>query len=213
MLPAKLSDGAPQSGPHLPNLFGAVLRWCERWLWLVAAYRAYRQETALFDAARNAPTLQSSFHSPNLASRAGRPLKNTRFCATKVEDHPWWMVEFRHDWPIHIIRIHNRIDRNAARAAHLIVSVSPDRKKWQVVHSGLHHFGDPAAPGPLEIRLLGKYGGRYVRLELPDKSALCLRQVEVLVERKHKALRRACERHGFKFPLMTALRMNHPYMR
>jgi hypothetical protein len=215
MPPAKRPDIAPRPDRrlHPSGRFEAVLRWCERWWWLIEAYRAHRRGPALFDVARNAPTRQSSFFNPRLASRVGPPLKNMRFCATTIEDHPWWMVELKDDWPIHTIRIHNRADNSSLRAAKLVISVSPDRKEWQMVHSGLHHFGDQAAPGPLEIRLLGKYGGRHVRLELPDEGALCLRKVEVLVERKHRALRRACRRYGFTFPLATALRMNHPSMK
>jgi hypothetical protein len=190
MPPTKRSDTAPRSDrrQQLPDLFGTARRSCERAWWLIAAYGAHWRESALFDVARNAPTRQSSFLSPKLARRAGRPLRNGRFCATKVEDHPWWMVEFEQDWPIHAIRIHNRSDRNATKATHLVVAVSPDGKDWQVVHSGVHYFGDEAAPGPLEIRLLGKHRGRYVRLELPHKGALCLRLVEVLVKRKRRAL-------------------------
>jgi hypothetical protein len=169
---------------HPADLARAVRRWCERWRWLVAAYRAHRRESVLFDVARNAPTWQSSYQNPALAAHAGRPLKNRRFCATTVEDRPWWMVELKDDFPIHTIRIHNRPGGSAPRAARLVVSVSADRERWQVVHAGLHYFGDEGAPGPLEIRLLGECAGRFVRLQLPHEGALCLRQVEILVERK-----------------------------
>jgi len=151
---------------------------------LAAAWRELR----LFDAARARPSWQSSYrraHDARAAAPDGsRP--NNRFRATDLEEAPWWMVDLGESWPIHAIRIYNRTDKYAKRAARLKVSISIDRQNWLVVHSGTHYFGGDITPAPLEIHLLGKHAGRYVRLELPERGILSVRRVEVLVLLRHR---------------------------
>jgi hypothetical protein len=95
----------------------------------------------------------------------------------------------------------------AIRAAQLQVSISSNRRHWEVIHSAYHLFDDVAAPGPLIIRLLETRGARFVKLELPQGGVLALNQVEIMVARRHKALWRVARRYGLAFERMTSLRM------
>ena len=151
---------------------------------LAAAWR----ELAFFDAARGQPSWQSSYrraeNARGLSSDGARP--NGRFCATDLEDAPWWLVDLGRDWPVHAIRIFNRTDKYAIRSARLVVSISSDKRAWQVIHSGTHYFGGNISPAPLEIHLLGHHAARYVRLELPQRGILSVRRLQVLVRRKHR---------------------------
>ena len=61
--------------------------------------------------------------------------------------------------------------------------------------------------GPLTIRLLDTKGGRFVKLELPEGGRLSFNQVEVMVERRHRAMLRVAKRYKFNFARMTSLRM------
>ena len=151
---------------------------------LAAAWRELR----LFDAARAQPSWQSSYRRAHYARAVARDgsRPNLRFRATDLEESPWWMVELRDNWPIHVIRIFNRTDKYAKRAARLTVSISTDKQSWLVVHSGTHYFGGEVTPAPLEIHLLGEHAGRYVRIDLPERGILSVRRVEVLVERWHR---------------------------
>lgn len=124
--------------------------------------------------------------------------------------HPCWTMDLRSVWPIDRLRIHHRAPRAAAGAARLIVSISEDAAGWERIHEGLHVAGDSAAPGPIEIPLLGMRAARFVRLELPERGEFHVRQVEALVDRRLTQLHTTCERYGFDYRRMLPNRPQHP---
>ncbi|HEV8389203.1 MAG TPA: discoidin domain-containing protein [Dongiaceae bacterium] len=190
-------------------------RWRKNLFWwfriTFARQRARWREPLLFNAAYKRRAWQSSTRAndPRFAAERGTNGRvGGRSCfATRREAQPWWMVKLTADWPIHSIRIHDRRGRITPQIAHLQVSVSPDKKRWTVVYSDRHHFGDAASAGPLVIPLPNAHGGRFVKLELPHGGALFFNQVEVMVAREHRAMQRASRRYGFDFGRMTSLRM------
>jgi hypothetical protein len=202
--------------PLFVPLLGRLERWREYWLWFIrskmAERRAHWQEPQLFNAARKRPAWQSSTHGRESAYGAHRGTnglvgKSGSVFSTMREEHPWWMVDLRADWPIHSIRIHNGRGPTTPAVARLQVSTSSDQQEWDVVHSSDHHFGDAASAGPLIIDLPDTRGGRFVKLELPQGGTLALNQIEVMVASQHKALFRVSRRYGFAFGRMTSLRM------
>ncbi|MEZ5830195.1 MAG: discoidin domain-containing protein [Dongiaceae bacterium] len=178
---------------------------------MVSEFRSRMEEPRLFNAACKRPATQSSTRGRGRISGAKRGTNGltggNSYFSTRKEDRPWWMVELGADWPIHSIRIHNRRGWKSAKTAFLQVSISPDGLEWDVVHYGLHQFGTLASHQPLVIRLLETRGGRFVKLELPHGGQLTFNQVEVMVAKRHKALRRVARRYGFIFECMTSLRM------
>ena len=191
-------------------------RWGGDFLWRLRSkfseLRARRKEPPLFNAALGRPARQSSTHgqeSRHGAQRGtdGRVGGRGSFRARRADPQPWWMVDLKADWPIHSIRIHPCRDLPATTAAWLQVSLSADGERWEVIHASRHLFGDHAASGPLIIRLLDTRGARFVKLALPEGGQLAFNQVEVMVERRHRAMRRVAKRYGFAFELMTSLRM------
>ena len=194
---------------------GAIRRCREDLLWRIrvkiAEHRTRWREPRLFNAARGRPAWQSSTrgcgnHHGACRGTDGR-VGGRGFFATQSEERPWWMVELKADWPIHSIRIHGRRNLPKVTAVHLQVSISPDREQWEVIHSGDCLYGDAASPGPLTIRLLDTRGGHFVKLELLQGDKLSFNQVEVMVERRHKAMLRAANRYRLVFERLTSLRM------
>ena len=176
----------------------------------LSAQRAHWREPRLFNAARRQPATQSS--TPGKAYNAqrgtdGRVGGRGSFRTRRADPQPWWMVDLTVDWPIHSIRIHPCRDLAATKPMWLQVSLSADGEQWEVIHASRHLSGEQAAPGPLTIRLLDTRGARFVKLALPEGGQLAFNQVEVMVERRHRAMRRVAKRYGFVFELMTSLRM------
>lgn len=178
----------------------------------LSAQRAHWQEPRLFNAALRRPVTQSSTprdakdcnaHRGTDGRVGGRGCFRTR----RADPQPWWMVNLKADWPIHSIRIHPCRDLPATRPTWLQVSLSADGARWEVIHASRHLFGDHAASGPLTIRLLDTHGARFVKLALPEGGQLTFNQVEVMVERRHRAMRWVAKRYGFVFARMTSLRM------
>jgi len=196
--------------------FERVRWWCEdnlrRILMTLAGQRARWQEPTLFNAARGRPAFQSS--TPRNAKLLGahrgtdgRTGGRGCFRTESGDPRPWWMVQLKADWPIHSIRIHACRQLPALEPARLQVSLSADGERWEVVHAGPYPFGDQAPAGPLTISLLDTRGGRFVKLELPDGGQLSFNQIEVMVERRHLAMRRVAKRYKFSFERVTSLRM------
>lgn len=216
MQPNKPTTTGSDPGPLFALLLGKLQRWRQHCLWFIrlkiAEQHSRRQEPRLFNAARGRTAWQSSTHGRERTYGAHRGTnglvgKSGSVFSTVHEEHPWWMVDLRADWPIDSIRIHNGRGPTAPAVARLQVSTSANQREWDVVHSGDHHFGDAASTGPLIIRLPDKRGGRFVKLELPQGGTLALNQIEVMVERRYKPLLRAARRYRFNFGQMTSLRM------
>ncbi|MGH6893985.1 MAG: hypothetical protein ACREEP_17200, partial [Dongiaceae bacterium] len=129
--------------------------------------------------------------------------RGTKCFATKSEFEPRWMVRLRTNWPIFMIRIHGCAGRESMPAIPLTVSISAHRRKWDVVYSGEHVFHNGESPVPLEIPLLSRKGGRFVRVTRQGIGVLSLCQIEVIVEHQALDLRATCRRYGFKFPRMA----------
>jgi hypothetical protein len=200
---------------NLVRLLQRAGHWYQDRLWrlrmTLSQQRARWQGPRLFNAARHCPATQSSTNGrkTNYAGRGtdGRVGAHSCFRTQRHDPHPWWIVELKADWPIHSIRIHPCRKLRAINPARLEVSLSADGQQWDIVHASCHLFGDRARFAPLTIRLLGTKGGRFVKLELPEGGQLSFNQVEVMVERRHRAMLRVAKRYNFKFERMTSLRM------
>ncbi len=113
------------------------------------------------------------------AARACDGIKNGRWgFHTKNEAQPWWQVDLGACFELDCMRLYNRVDF-AARAARVIVLVSPDGKTFRRVyqHDGTEFLGYSDAK-PLRIDLDG-VSARFVRLQLPGTSYFHLDEVEV----------------------------------
>ena len=200
----------------LQTVFGGAARWWRDLSWhialAIAKLHARRQEPDLFNAARRRPAWQSSIRGNDTAlgpAQGTNGLAGGRsFFATEREARPWWMVELEADWPIHSIRIHGCRGTSARSVTGLEVSISSDRRQWEVVHSSRHHLGGAASPEPLVIRLLDEHCARFVKLELPQGGILALNQVEVMVAARHRDLFQVARRYDFAFEQMASPRIS-----
>jgi hypothetical protein len=198
----------------LVRLLRRAGRWCQdrllRTRMALSAQRARWQEPRLFNAALRQPATQSSTsgRKTNHAGHGtnGRVGARSCFRTGRHDRHPWWIVDMQADWPIHSIRIHPCRLSRTVRSAWLQVSLSADGQQWDIVHAGCYLFGDQARSGPFPIRPPDTKGGRFVKLELPEGGRLSFNQVEVMVERRHRAMLRVAKRYQFNFARMTSLR-------
>ncbi len=126
---------------------------------------------------------------------------------TDVEDGPWWRLDL--PWPVPLVRITiaNRSDRSyRSRARRLCVEISQDGVEWVVVHAGYRFFGDGKDSVPLRIELGRQITARHVRLSLPEREALNLRQIELLVHPGDFALVSAWHTLGLEFHRSSDIR-------
>ncbi|MBD3176678.1 MAG: hypothetical protein GF320_15970 [Armatimonadia bacterium] len=98
---------------------------------------------------------------------------------TAHDDPPWWQVDLGQSQPIDRVVIYNRTNGVSERAAELILKVSGDGDSWRQVyqHDGTVFYGHPDH-APLEVSL-DDVTARYVRVELPVKTALHLDEVQI----------------------------------
>ncbi len=99
---------------------------------------------------------------------------------TENEPNPWWQVDLGGPTALAHAVIYNRCDgRFASRAAHLMVLLSDDGKKFTEVyrHNGTVFQGLPDGK-PLLVPLKG-HTARFVRIQLPETTYLHLDEVEV----------------------------------
>jgi hypothetical protein len=91
---------------------------------------------------------------------------------TNFENGPWFEIDLEAPLPVQGVRIKNRSDCCGDRAIPLVVEVSLDRQRWQVVAGMGSAFAvwDPRFP-PVTAR--------YVRLRVGRESALHLEEVQV----------------------------------
>lgn len=119
------------------------------------------------------PTRQS--HSGLYPSRAGVDglLTGSFGFHTGLEANPWWQVDLQRTGPLHEIRVYNsRLSPEDANTLEILLS--DDGMHWKSVYK--HVSGTLGAP----LRVpLGGIPARYVRLQLPGRSALHLDEVEV----------------------------------
>jgi hypothetical protein len=98
---------------------------------------------------------------------------------TAKEQSQWWQVDLGRQVPIGEIRVFNRCDAMAPRAARLLIWLSDDSSNWRQVyqHDGTTFYG-VSDRKPLSVRLDGQ-SARYVRLGLPTHEYLHLDEVEI----------------------------------
>ncbi len=98
---------------------------------------------------------------------------------TDVERHPWWQVDLGVQTSIERVRLFNRCDAFAGRAAHLMLLLSSDGSAWRQAyqHDGTPFYGHSDGK-PLDIVLTGEVA-RFVRIQLPGTDYLHLDEVEV----------------------------------
>ncbi len=98
---------------------------------------------------------------------------------TALEADPWWQVDLGETQPVTSLRIYNRCDHTAFRAARLKVLVATDgvarREVYQ--HDGTLFQGQPDGR-PLMIKL-APVAARYIRIQAPGTNCLHLDEVEV----------------------------------
>ena len=103
---------------------------------------------------------------------------------TDLEDNPWWQVDLGRSFGLDRLRVFNRGDAAAERAARLEVLLSADGREFRTAY---RHGGTPF--GELEIPLEGAEG-RYVRLRLPGRTYFHLDEVEVYARGRAENLAR-----------------------
>ncbi len=94
------------------------------------------------------------------------------FFHTKEEDDPWFILDLQTVQPISSVRVINRQDCCQERLAPLVVEVSRDQQTWQEVARNEKEFRSWKAS-------FGRTDARYVKLHVPRRSILHLREVRV----------------------------------
>lgn len=151
----------------------------------MAASSAAAPQEDLLEVAAGCVARQSSVHrewgDPSLA--LGRaPTGNFTF-HTRLEDHPWWEVDFAATVPVRRIVVWNREDRGleaASAARPLLVRLAREPGgAWQDLARADYVFGGARSGRPLVIDLAEPVLARLLRLEIDGRSALHLDQVQV----------------------------------
>jgi hypothetical protein len=98
---------------------------------------------------------------------------------TEFEDKAWWQVDLGRDRDIAVILIYNRLDGPcAARARHLRILLSGDNESWDLAYQHDTSLFGGVDGLPLIVDLKGRHA-RYVRIDLRERNALHLDQVEI----------------------------------
>lgn len=95
------------------------------------------------------------------------------------ENQPWWQVDLGGLVSLDRIRLYNRCDAFANRAARFLLLLSDDGVAFRTVyeHDGTVFYGHTDSK-PLEVALNGERS-RYVRIQLPGADYLHLDEVQV----------------------------------
>ncbi|HRZ83947.1 MAG TPA: discoidin domain-containing protein, partial [Candidatus Hydrogenedentes bacterium] len=98
---------------------------------------------------------------------------------TAHEKQPWWQVDLGAETRVGRVRLHNRCDGFAGRAASFLLLASPNGVTFREVyrHGGTVFFGHSDGK-PLEVDL-GGVSARFLRVQLPGEDYLHLDEVEV----------------------------------
>ena len=140
-------------------------------------FESYDGNKALHKAARQSSF--SAFSRDNDADGAVNGIKNGTYSFhTDVEDCPWWTVDLESIIKINEIRIFNRVDVSHERSRTLMVWASDDGEIWRLIHNqeGKPFGGIKGRP----LRVMGDgLETRFVKLQLAQKNALHLDQVEI----------------------------------
>ncbi len=117
------------------------------------------------------------------ANRAVSGWRNGSFMFhTDFEDAPWWEVDLGRAFPVDRIVVYNRQQGCFERARTLSISLRADAEASEsMVYSSRDSFvGIP--PGTPLVVTLGGRRARFVRLQLHERTALHLQQVEIFVQ-------------------------------
>lgn len=117
------------------------------------------------------------------ANRAVSGWRNSSFVFhTDFEDAPWWEVDLGRAFPIDHIVVYNRQQGCFERARTLSISLRAHAEASEsMVYGGTDSFaGTP--PGTPLVVALGGQRARFVRLQLHERTALHLQQVEIFVK-------------------------------
>ncbi len=98
---------------------------------------------------------------------------------TAHEHQPWWQVDLGRDTPLARVRLFNRCDEFAFRAARFLLLLSSDGVSWRknYQHDDVVFYGH-TDNRPLEVDLSGAVA-RYIRVQLPHTDYFHLDEVEV----------------------------------
>lgn len=123
---------------------------------------------------RHQPTWKASsaYTGYHLAGELPRETKYDTFFHTNEEANPWVEIDLGHERDVSRVIVTNRFDCCFDRAIPLIVQVRGDRGMFREVARRTTSFNKWSAVFPTEK-------ARYIRLTLPNKGVLHLRNVEV----------------------------------
>lgn len=123
----------------------------------------------------------SDWSHPDDAARAAKGELTGRFSFhTGRDDNPWWQVDFGSPRRFDEIHCFNRSDMCQSRARTLIVEISDDGDRWDVLHRNLQTFGGYlGGPPPLHVDCPDTVS-RYVRLRLPTVQYLHLDGIRII---------------------------------
>jgi hypothetical protein len=139
----------------------------------------------LVNVALHQPTSQSStskWSSTEDSNGAVNGVKTGGFSFhTELENHPWWMVDLGNVYPIEKIFVFNRDDEFAGRSRNLSIYASVDACHWIPIYQAINEFGGCITGKPLIVSCSSHVAARYLKIEINEKEALHLDQVEVYV--------------------------------
>ena len=149
--------------------------------WLVSTAVLYAQTGMNLAAGRVASqSSQSQWSNANDAQGAINGVKNGGFgFHTNEEINPWWQVDLGADYKLENVVLYNREDCCSERARTVQVLLSSDGVNFQKIyaHNG-SIFGGVNSKRPLNVSINGVLA-RYVRLQLAERNAFHLDEVEV----------------------------------
>ena len=97
---------------------------------------------------------------------------------TDNEQAPWWQVDLTAAYLLREVRIYNRMDSARERSRTLKVLLSLDGEAWDLVHDQAGYTFGGADGRPLRV-MLDDLPGRYVRIQLAERTYLHLDEVQV----------------------------------
>lgn len=149
--------------------------------WLTSAYVLYGQSSVNLAVGKAASQSSlSEWSKPKDAQGAVDGVKDGGFgFHTNDELNPWWQVDLGTDCTIDKVVVYNREDCCSERARTISVMLSSDGVNFQMAytHNG-SVFGGVMSNRPLTVPM-NNMSARFVRLQLKEKNALHLDEVEV----------------------------------
>lgn len=107
-------------------------------------------------------------------------ITGTAQCHTRVEPHPWWLVDLGAPQLVYDVRVFNRVDRPTPHADGLRVEIDDGTGTWVPIHQ---HAGPAPIGGadghPLIVKLGVPVVARRVRIVAVGVTSLQLDQVQV----------------------------------